>query len=445
VRENEEAQHRMIPSPVTRTGVARETGFTMDTSSIKFGSGMTREVGFDAVRLGCRRVMLLTDQNLATLPPVTTAVESLAASGLDVVVFDAVRTEPTDGSFREAIAVAAEGRFDGYVAIGGGSVIDTAKAANLYATYPADLLAYVNAPIGRAEPVPGPLRPLIAVPTTAGTGSETTGVAIFDFVEMGAKTGIAHRALRPALGIVDPDNTRTLPPMVAACSGLDVLCHGLESYTALPFHEREAPASPALRPAYQGANPISDIWSRRAVEMTAAYIVRAVTDSSDDEARAAMMLAATFAGVGFGNAGVHLCHGMSYPVSGLVKSYQAMGYPAGKPLVPHGMSVTLNAPAVFRWTASSNPARHLDMAAAMGADVRDVSPDDAGEILAGEVVRLMQTLGLPSGLRAVGYSEADIDRLVEGTLPQHRVTKLSPRPVTPEALRQLFLSSMDLW
>ena len=296
-----------------------------------------------------------------------------------------------------------------------------------------------------AEPVPGPLRPLIAVPTTAGTGSETTGVAIFDFVEMGAKTGIAHRALRPVVGIVDPENTRSLPPMVAACSGLDVLCHGLESYTALPFDAREASASPGLRPAYQGANPISDIWAKRAVEMTATYIVRAVRDTSDDEARSAMLLAATFAGVGFGNAGVHLCHGMSYPVSGLVKAYHAAGYPSGTPLVPHGMSVTLNAPAVFRWTASSSPARHLEMAAAMGVDVRGASPDDAGEILAVEIVRLMRALGLPGGLRAIGYTETDVDRLVEGTVPQHRVTKLSPRPVTREALKQLFLDSMDLW
>ncbi len=244
----------------------RETGFTMDTSSIKFGSGMTREVGYEVARLGCRRVMVVTDARLAAMAPVAVAMESLRAAGVEAVVFDAVKTEPTDWSFQDAVTFAEAGDFDGYVAVGGGSVIDTAKAANLYATYPADLLTYVNAPIGRAVPVPGPLKPLVAVPTTAGTGSETTGVAIFDLTSMGAKTGIAHRALRPVVGIVDPDNTRTLPPMVAACSGLDVLCHGLESYTALPFDRREAAASPGLRPAYQGSNPISDMWARRAVE-----------------------------------------------------------------------------------------------------------------------------------------------------------------------------------
>src|SRR6185503_16558094 len=143
--------------------------------------------------------------------------------------YDQVRVEPTDQSFKAAIAFATTGNFEGYVAVGGGSVMDTAKAANLYATYPADFLDYVNPPVGKGKPVPGRLKPLIAVPTTAGTGSETTGVAIFDFLEIHAKTGIAHRALRPILGVIDPDNTRTLPPMVAACSGLDVLSHALES------------------------------------------------------------------------------------------------------------------------------------------------------------------------------------------------------------------------
>jgi hydroxyacid-oxoacid transhydrogenase len=425
--------------------VKTETGFTMDTSSIKFGPGMTRELGYDVARFGCRRVMLVTDERLAALPPVQTAIQSLNDANIEALVFDQVRTEPTDASFSQAIEFASTGRFDGYVAVGGGSVMDTAKAANLYATYPADFLAYVNAPIGRAEPVPGPLKPLVAVPTTAGTGSETTGVAIFDYTAMGAKTGIAHRALRPMVGIVDPENTRTLPSMVAACSGLDVLCHGLESYTALPFSRREAPASPAVRTTYQGANPISDVWAYRAVEMTARHISTAIDRPTDDEARSQMLLAATFAGVGFGNAGVHLCHGMSYPVSGLVKSFRVPGYPSERALVPHGMSVILTAPAVFRWTAPSNPGRHLDLAKAMGADIGGVPDSEAGECLAAAIIALMRRTGMPDGLAAIGYAERDIPKLVEGTAPQHRVTKLSPRPLTESALAEMFRDSLVLW
>ncbi|MGH2616223.1 MAG: iron-containing alcohol dehydrogenase, partial [Thermomicrobiales bacterium] len=236
------------------TVLAPETRFTMDTSSIKFGPGATREVGADMARLGARRVMVLTDLRLAAGETVATAIDALRREGIDPVLYERVRIEPTDASFMEAAAFATDGQFDGYVAAGGGSVMDTAKAANLYATYPAPLLTYVNPPVGEGKPVPGPLRPLIAIPTTAGTGSETTGVAIFDYEELHAKTGIAHRALRPALGIIDPDNTRSMPPMVAACSALDVLSHAVESFTALPYHQRPAPAHPGQRPTYQGAN-----------------------------------------------------------------------------------------------------------------------------------------------------------------------------------------------
>ena len=425
--------------------MALETAFTIDTSSIKYGPGVTREVGHDMRRLGARRVMVLTDAQLAQGEAVATAVAALKMAGIDAILFDQVRVEPTSGSFMQAIEFASSSKFDGYLAVGGGSVIDTAKAANLYATYPADLLAYVNPPIGRGEPVPGPLQPLIAVPTTAGTGSETTGVAIFDYTEMHAKTGIAHRALRPNLGILDPDNTRTMPKLVAASSGLDVLSHALESLTALPYDQRAAPAAPELRPAYQGANPISDIWCSKAIQMVAANIVRAIQDPDDVAARSQMLLAAAYAGIGFGNAGVHLPHGMSYPVSGMVRAYNPAGYPADHPIIPHGMSVILNAPAVFRFTAPANPRRHLLGAQLMGVDIANVAEADAGEALASAIISLMQQTGVPNGLGAIGFTKADIPALVEGTLPQHRVTKLSPRPATAAHLQALFEDALRYW
>ena len=422
-----------------------ETAFTMDTSSIKFGPGVTREVGHDMQQLGAKRVMVVTDPNLANSQPVAGTLAALRAVGIDAVLFDQARVEPTDASFKEAIRFASEGQFEAYVAVGGGSSMDTAKAANLYATYPAEFLAYVNPPIGEGRPVLGKLKPLIAIPTTAGTGSETTGVAIFDFLEMHAKTGIAHRALRPVMGMIDPDNTRTLPKMVAACTGLDVLSHALESLTALPYGQRPAPEHPRLRPAYQGSNPISDIWSAQAIEMVAQNLVRALEDPKDDEARSAMLLAATFAGVGFGNAGVHLPHGMSYPISGMVRNYVAEGYPTRHPMIPHGMSVILNAPAVFRFTAAANPERHLYAASLMGVDVAEARAEDAGDLLAGAIIALMRKAAMPNGLKAVGFVPEDIDQLVAGTLPQHRVTKLSPRAANADDLRQLFLDSMTLW
>ncbi|MCC6458090.1 MAG: iron-containing alcohol dehydrogenase [Caldilineaceae bacterium] len=422
-----------------------ESAFTMDTSSIKFGPGVTREIGADMSALGARRVMVVTDANLVKSEAVAISLEALRAEGIDAVVYDQVRVEPTDASFQDAISFATNGNFDGYVAVGGGSSMDTAKAANLYATYPAPFLAYVNPPVGEGRPVPGRLKPLIAVPTTAGTGSETTGTAIFDYVEMHAKTGIAHRALRPVMGIIDPDNTRTLPKMVAACTGLDVLSHALESLTAMPFNQRPAPDSPRMRPAYQGANPVSDIWASRAIEMCSQYLVRAVHDPEDDEARSEMLLAAAIAGIGFGNAGVHLPHGMAYPVAGMVKSYRPEGYKVDHPIVPHGMAVIVNAPAVFRFTASTNPELHLQAARLMGVDTRGAAPDDAGELVAQALIDMMRQTGMPNGLNDLGYTEADVDQLVAGTLPQHRVTKLSPRPASADDLRQLFLDSMRCW
>ncbi len=426
--------------------MANDFAFEMAASAVRFGAGVTREVGSDLAELGVKRALVITDPKVRRLPPAQAVVESLEAAGIAFVLYDRVRVEPSDESFLDAITFARQQPFDAIVAVGGGSTIDTAKAVNLYTTYPpADFLDYVNPPIGKGLPVPGPLKPLIAIPTTAGTGSETTGVTIFDLSRMHAKTGIASRRLKPTLGLLDPDNTRTMPPEVAASSGLDILSHAIESFTALPFTGRPLPERPALRPAYQGSNPISDIWSLQALRMVAQYIVRAVDDASDDEARANMLLAASYAGVGFGNAGVHLPHGMSYPVSGRVKDYRAPGYDADHPLVPHGFSVILNAPAVFRFTASSTPERHLQAAEALGVDVSRAKGDDAGRILADRITWFMQRLKTPNGLSALGYSSSDIPALVEGTLPQHRVTKLAPRPAGPEELGRLFEDSMTAW
>ena len=423
----------------------RDTAFEMAASNIRFGQGITREVGMDLKDRGLERVMVLTDPNLQEMEPVQTALAAIEREAVEYALFDGVRAEPTDGSFQAAIAFAEEGGFDGFVAVGGGSVMDTAKAANLYTSYPADFLDYVNAPIGKGLPAPGPLKPLIAIPTTAGTGSETTGVAIFDLVEMKAKTGIAHRYLKPTLGLVDPDNTRSMPSQVAASTGLDVLSHALESYTAIPFDQRPRPERPQLRPAYQGSNPISDLWSLEALRLMAEHLPRAVADPADDEARGQMSLAAALAGIGFGNAGVHLPHGMSYPVAGMVKTYVPPGYDVDYPLVPHGIAVIVNAPAVFRFTAAACPDRHLKAAEVLGADVRGTTAADAGRVLADRIIEFMRELEMPNGLGALGYGTEHIPELVAGTLPQHRVTKLAPKEAGAEALAAIFEDALSYW
>jgi hydroxyacid-oxoacid transhydrogenase len=414
----------------------------MSAGTVRYGRGVTAEVGMDLADRGVRRALLVTDPVVARLAPVRIVCESLEASGVAWTLYDRVRVEPTEASWRDAIAFARGETFDAIVAVGGGSSIDTAKAVNLYTSHPPrDFFDYVNPPIGRGLAAPGPLKPLFAIPTTAGTGSETTGVAVFDVTRLHVKTGISSRLLKPTLGFLDPDHTRTVPPAVAASTGLDILCHAVESYTALSFTERPRPARPAARPGYQGANPISDVWSLQAMRMLAAHLVRGVEDPDDEDARASLMLAASFAGIGFGNAGVHLPHAMAYPVAGGVRSYRAPGYP-DRPMVPHGFSVILNAPAVVRFTAAASPGRHLEAAAALGADVRRCRGEDAGRVLGDRITWFMERLDVPNGLRAVGYTSSDIPALVEGTLAQERLTRLAPRPVDADTLSRMFESAM---
>jgi len=420
----------------------RDTAFEMAVAAVRYGAGVTREIGAELIDRKLYRALIVTDPVVAKLSPARAVVDSLDANDVRWVMYDRVRVEPTEESWLDAIDFARGQTFDAIVAVGGGSSIDTAKAVNLYTSHPpADFLDYVNKPIGRGLPVPGPVRPLFAIPTTAGTGSETTGVAIFDLTRLHVKTGISSRLLKPTLGFLDPDHTRSAPPAVAASCGLDILCHAVESYTAIPFTDRPRPDRPSARPPYQGANPISDVWSLQAMRMVARHLVRAVDDPDDDEARASMVLAASFAGIGFGNAGVHLPHAMAYPVAGGVKLYRAPGYP-NHPLVPHGFSVILNAPSVFAFTGSARPERHLEAAEALGADVSRCRNEDAGRVLADRITWFMQRLNVPNGLRAVGYSSSDIPALVEGTLAQERLTKLSPRPADAEVLAQIFENAM---
>lgn len=422
-----------------------ESVFAVDPTAIRFGSGVLREIGHDAQQLGLKRVALFTDTTVSQLEPVAVATKALRDAGVDVVLYDEVHVEPTDQSFMAATRFASEGKFDGFVSVGGGSVMDTCKAADLYSSYPAEFLTYVNAPIGEARPVPGPLKPHIACPTTSGTGSECTGIAVFDLLSRKVKTGIAHRVLRPTLSLVDPSVTYTLPENVVAASGFDVLSHALESYTAVPFTRRVRPDRPQLRPMSQGANPYSDVGCIEALRRAGRYLVRAVKDRNDHEAREGMMFAATLAGIAFGNSGVHVPHGMSYSVAGLIRDFRPAGYPQDGPICPHGMSVIVNAPAAFRFTAHACPERHLEAAACLGANVSDAIPEEAGEALASHLIDMMQQTQVPNGISGVGYTEADIANLAEGAVAQQRLLKNAPLDVSEGDLQTIYRGALAYW
>jgi len=418
--------------------------FSVEAPKIKFGRGSLREVGDDAKALGMSRVAVYTDPRVAQQEPVAKVVESLKSNGLDVEVYDQVAVEPTDISFKQGSQFASEGKFDGFVSVGGGSVMDTCKASNLYSCYPADFLDYVNAPIGKAIPAPGALKPHIACPTTFGTASECTGIAIFDLLEMEAKTGIVSPMIRANLGVLDPSVLSSLPPLVRAANGFDVFSHACESITARPYTHRLAPESSQKRPLNQGANPYSDMACLEAIKLVGEHIVQAVNEPVEENYDA-LMFAGMLAGIGFGNAGCHLPHGMSYAVAGLVKDYAPEGWPVDHPMVPHGISVIVNSPAVFRKTGTAFSERHWQAAAAMGADLTDTKVEDGGDILADQILGMMRETDIPNGLSGVGYSMDDLDALTDRSYAQKRLIDNGPMQISRDELKDLFRNSMTLW
>jgi hydroxyacid-oxoacid transhydrogenase len=426
-------------------GREHETIFTLEATPIKFGPGAAADAGWELNRLGVKRALLVTDPGVAAIGHPERIRASIEAEGIEVVVYDRARVEPTLDSFQEAADFARDAQVDGFVSVGGGSSIDTAKVADLITTHPAPVMDYVNPPVGEGRKPPSPLRPHLAIPTTSGTGAEATTVAVLDIPDMKVKTGISHRYLRPAQGIVDPELVRTLPAEVTSSTGLDVICHAAESFLSRPYDERERPASPDERPPYQGANPVADVWSAKALEYGGRYLRRAVADADDLEARGAMMLAATMAGVGFGSAGVHIPHACAYPIAGLKHDYQPAGYPDDHPFVPHGHSVIVTAPAAFRFTYEAAPERHHHVAGLLAGE-RVGDAGRAGPDLLPDVLRaLMRDVDAPRGIAELGYDENDVPALVEGALKQQRLLVVSPRDVSGDDLGHILNASMTNW
>jgi len=422
-----------------------ETVIPLTMAKLKFGAGATEELGYELKGMGVKKVLLVVDKRLWEFGLVDKVRTIIEDEGIHLAIYDEVHIEPTDVSLRHAIEAAEDGVFDAFVALGGGSTIDTAKAINLFTTYRADLYDYINRPIGKGKLVPGPLKPMVALPTTAGTGSETTPVIALELLDLKVKTGISHVNIRPTIAIVDPLNVLSMPLAVAASTGLDVLTHAAESFTIKPYNTRPKPESPALRPAYIGSNPIADLWSEKAIEWVGKYLRRAVFNSYDIEARTYMAMGSTFAGIGFGNAGVHIPHALGYPIAGMVRDWIPPGYDVEEPMVPHGITVVLPAPACFRFTAPTNLERHVRIAELLGANTAGLSPVEAAMRLPETIIGLMKDVGCPNGLAALGYTRDDIPRMVEGGWRQQRLLVGSPRPVTKEDLARIFEESMVLW
>lgn len=425
---------------------ARETVFTYGAPGLKFGVGASEEIGYDLSQYDVRRVLVLTDPGVSATGHPDRVADQIRGFGIEAVVFAGVRVEPTDVSFNEAIDFGRDnGPWDAFVAVGGGSTIDTAKAVNLMTCNDGELMDYINAPVGRARAPKNALKPLIAVPTTTGTGAESTTICVLDVLALKVKTGISHARLRPTLAVVDPALTMSQPAGVTAAAGMDILCHALESYTARSFTSYDA-KRPEQRVPYCGSNPISDLWSEQAMTLLSTSFREAVRHGDDPGAREQMALAATMAGLGFGNAGVHIPHANAYPIAGRVKEscpdFRPVGYPAEEPMVPHGMAVSLTAPEAFRWTFESSPERHLRAAALLAPD-HDHGAD--GATLPLVLADLMRDIEIPNGLGAVGYDESDIDDLVVGTMQQQRLLSTAPREVTEDDAATILSRSLEIW
>ncbi|OLL74263.1 Alcohol dehydrogenase [Pseudonocardia sp. Ae168_Ps1] len=429
---------------IPNVDLTEETIFTWGAPPLKFGAGSIDEIGFEMTGYGAGRVLIVTDPGVRLLGIPERIAESLQRYGIGSEIFDGVHVEPTDDSMVKATEYArAQGPWDGFVAVGGGSAIDTAKAINLLTSGPGELMDFINKPIGNAKVPEGPLKPLIAVPTTAGTGSESTAMCVLDILSMKVKTGISHWRLRPTLAVIDPLVTMSLPPEVTAASGMDIACHALESYTARWYTTFDR-KKPEERVTYCGSNPVSDLWCEKSMTLLAQSFRDAVHRGADDlEARSNMMMAATFAGMGFGNSGVHIPHANAYPIAGMVKDFTPAGYPQDEPMVPHGMSVSLTAPEAFRFSFDSAPDRHLKAAELMAP--RADRLNDQREQLPSVLIDLMRDIGIPNGIGGVGYTESDVPDLVPGTMKQQRLLATCPRTPTEDDIADILTKSVENW
>lgn len=418
--------------------------FTIAIPQVTFGRGCLAEAGARARALGMSRVALFTDRMLRRGPYVASVLDSLRLAGLESVVFDEVTIEADDASVKRGAAFIADGHFDGVVSVGGGSVMDTAKASMLYGLHPvADFLDYFAPPLGAGKPIPRDLLPHLACPTTSGTGSECTSISVLRINELQTKFVLANPALLAQEALIDPACCASLPAMVVASTGFDLLCHALECYTAKAYTRWARVDDPGKRPLIQGANPWSDLAARKALEIVGEYLDRGVNDADDLEARDQLMWGASLAGMAFGNSGTHLGHALSYGVTHLMHDITTDGYAVGSPFVPHGISVAVSAPAIFRYTAEAAPQRHFEAAGYLRADLEGAGPADSGEALATRLIELMRKTGVPNGLSGVGFARADVPALAESSARQLRAIANSPRETNRVDIENIYAAAIS--
>jgi len=418
--------------------------FTVAIPKLTFGRGCLGEAGARAAARGMTRIALLTDSFLSSGPYVANVQRALSDAGLDYEVFSDIRIEADDTSVKNAAIFISEGNFDGVISVGGGSVMDTAKAAMVYGLYPCDeFLDYFAPPLGAGKAIPGALLPHLACPTTSGTGSECTSLSVLRINDLNTKFVLGNPLLLPDEALVDPACCDSLPGNIVASTGFDLLSHAIECYTSKAYTRWAKIEDPLKRPYIQGANPWSDLAATRALELVGEYLERGVNDATDSEARDQLMWGATLAGMAFGNSGTHLPHALSYGITHLMQDITTDDYAVSSPFIPHGISVIASAPAIFRYTAEGAPERHLEAANSLGANAWDAGNDDAGEVVAGRIVELMKKTRIPLGIGELGFAAADVKPLAASSVRQIRAIANAPRETNLQDIENIYASAIS--
>lgn len=395
---------------------------------IKFGTGATAELGDELESRAVERLLVVTDEQLRDAGIVDDALESVP-DAVDVTVFDGVEPDPSVDVYESAREAAAECDPDGVVGVGGGSSLDVAKVTGAIAESSRDVLEYVAPPVGGGEPVPDSDVPVFAVPTTAGTGSESSPAAVVSLPDRELKVGISSRHLYPELAVVDPLLAVSLPPAITASSGMDALTHAIEAYTTRRFDAKAAPGRADERADYGGRTQLTDLYAEKAIDLISDSLRRAVNNGSDVEARRDMALGSLLAGIAFTNAGLGATHAMAYPV-------------AGENHTPHGVTVAVLLPSVMRYNASTAFDRYARIADLMGERVEDCSDREAADRAAAAVEALCDDIGIPSGLAELGVERDDVSRLAEKTEEIQRLLVGNPRRATTEDLETIFENAL---
>jgi alcohol dehydrogenase class IV len=420
-----------------------ESVWSFRMPEVRFGAGAVDELGYQLADLGVAEGatgLLVSDEGLDAVGHVDRVAEALAEAGYDVDRYTDAEREPSVAAIDRCVEFvrdrAGEAGYDFYVGVGGGSVMDTAKATRAVVANGGEPLDYIAEPTGHGEAVTESGEPLVLLPTTAGTGSEISPLAILSVEEKRIKEGISSHHVRADAAVLDPTLTTTLPAEQTAKTAMDALGHAIEGFTTHEFDSMLRPADAAERPVYAGRTPVTELFSRRAIELLSGNVRKAVHNGDDLAARSNMLQGALFGAIAGLTAGANLAHAMAYPVGNRYHTF-------------HGETIGVLTPAsTLGYNAASDPERYAEIADLLGVDTTGMSAREAADEAKTQYIRIQRDLNvLPSGLAELaGIDEDDLDWLASQTVEtQERLLRCNPRPVTESDVYDVFEDALYNW